>query len=103
LSDTSTASLDSSDVEGDIAGGDTEKSFGGSSESSSLKDAVCLSPPDVSASITHQLTRSFHAARHRAADALSLPSTTYSSPFRHTYKEQPAVRSSNTATAANER
>jgi len=35
---TSTESLESSDVEGDSAGGDTEKSLGGSSASSSLDD-----------------------------------------------------------------
>jgi len=33
---TSTESLESSDDEGDIAGGETEKSLGGNSESSSL-------------------------------------------------------------------
>jgi len=47
LCDTSTESLDSSDVEGDTAGGETEKSFGGSSESSSL-DAARWSPDNNS-------------------------------------------------------
>jgi len=40
LCDTSTESLDMSDVEGDIAGGETVKSLGGNSESSSLVDAT---------------------------------------------------------------
>jgi len=48
LCDKSAESLDMSEVEGDSAGGDTEKSLGGNSASSSLDTAPRWSPPTVS-------------------------------------------------------